>query len=72
VMEEVTGFEVGGVEGVGEELAGVQEAVGGVEHPDGEEHGCKPSGEEVKMDGAGYEPGPEGGYGWGVEREQMP
>ena len=28
-----------GVEGVGEELAGVEEAVGGVEHPDGEEHG---------------------------------
>ena len=40
-MEEVAAFEVGGVEGVGEELAGVEEAVGGVEHPDGEEHGCE-------------------------------
>ena len=39
VVEEVAGFKVGGVEGVGEELAGVEEAVGGVEHPDGEEHG---------------------------------
>ena len=72
VMEEVARFEVVGVEGVGEEGAGVEEAVGGVERPDAEEHGGQTGGGEVDTSGAGDEPGPEGGYGGGVEGEEVP
>jgi hypothetical protein len=50
----------------------VEEAVGGVERPDGEEHGEDGGCGEVDVVGAGDEPGPESGYGRGVEGEEMP
>ncbi len=52
--------------------AGVQEAVGGVDHPDGEEHGGWLGPGEMDVGAAGDEDGPEGGYGGGVEGEEMP
>jgi hypothetical protein len=81
VVEAVAGFEVGGRDarfrdarferrGVGE--AGVQQAVGGVNHPDGEEHGGWLGPGEMEVRAAGDEDGPEGGYGGGVEGEEMP
>ena len=39
VVEVVAGFEVLLLPGLAVEQAGVEQAVGGVEHPDGEEHG---------------------------------
>jgi hypothetical protein len=85
VVEAVAGFEVRVVVwrawevdiwdvdvDVNVEDAGVEEAVGGVDHPDGYEHrgGGSPGKDEVGA--AGDEEGPEGGDGWGVEGEKMP
>ena len=50
----------------------VEEAVGGVEAPDGEEHGEDRGDGEVDVVNAGDEPGPESGYGGGVEGEEVP
>ncbi len=52
--------------------AGVQQAVGGVDHPDGEEHGGWLGPGKMEVGAAGDEDGPEGGYGGGVEGEEMP
>ena len=54
------------------EEAGVQQAVGNVDHPDGQEHGGWLGPGEVEVGAAGNEDGPEGGHGGGVEREEMP
>jgi len=72
VVEVMAGFEVffGRVAGV--EEAGVQEAVGGVEHPDGDGHGEGGGEGETDVVGGGDEPGPESGDGGGVEGEEMP
>ena len=67
VVEEVAGFE-----GVGLGGLGVEETVGGVEHPDGDGHGEGGGEGEAEVVGAGDEPGPERGYGGGVEGEEMP
>jgi len=47
--------------------AGVEEAVGCVEHPDGDRHREDGGEREMNVVGRGDEPGPEGGDGWGVE-----
>ena len=54
------------------ERACVEETVGGVEHPDGDEH-CSGRGPgKMKADGRGDGDGPDGGDRGCVEREQMP
>jgi hypothetical protein len=72
VMEVVAGFEVLLARRLAVEEASVEEAVGGVEHPDGDEHG--EDGGEGKADvvGGSDEPDPERGYGGSVEREEVP
>jgi hypothetical protein len=50
----------------------VEEAVGGVERPDREEHGGYCSSGEADVVGPSDEPGPESGYRGRVEREEMP
>ena len=72
VMEVVAGFEALIVGGVGVEETRVHQAIGGVEHPDGDGHGQ--SGSEGKMNVVrrSDEPCPECGDGWGVEGEKMP
>jgi hypothetical protein len=72
VVEVVAGFEVLLVWGLAVEEASVEKAVGGVEHPDSDEH--RQDGGEGKADvvGGGDEPDPEGGYSGSVEREEMP
>jgi hypothetical protein len=49
--------------------AGIKKTVGGVEHPDRDEHGD--NGREGKVDviGGGDEPDPKRGYRWGIEGE---
>jgi hypothetical protein len=67
------GFAVAMVEVVaGFEGVLVEEAVGGVERPDGEEHGGYCSCGEVDVVGPSDEPGPESGYRGRVEREEVP
>jgi hypothetical protein len=77
VMKVMTRFEVVFLQGPAiertcVEKAGVKEAVGGVEHPDRDEHG--EDGREGKTDviSGGDEPDPKRGYRWGIEREEMP
>jgi hypothetical protein len=72
VVEAVAGFEAIFARGWSVEKTGVHEAIGGVEHPDGDRHG--EDGGLGKMDVAGScdEPCPEGGDGWGIEGEEMP
>jgi hypothetical protein len=87
VVEEMAGFEVcdGRVEVVermgfqgtvieraGVEETGVEEAVGGVEGPDGGGHREGRGERQADVVGGGEEPGPERGDGGGVEREEMP
>ena len=71
VVKAVTLFEVcgSGAIGVG---AGVEEAVGSVEHPDGKEHGK--GAEPGKMDSGAMrdEGGPDGSDRGGVKRKKMP
>lgn len=54
------------------EKAGIKETVGGVEHPDRDEHG--ENGREGKTDviGGGDEPDPKRGDRGCIEREEMP
>jgi hypothetical protein len=61
MVEEVARFE-----GVGLGGLGVEETVGGVEHPHGDGHGERGGEREAEVVGAGDEPGPERGYGGGV------
>ena len=77
MVEVVAGFEVAeemrlGVEGAGVHEAGVHQTIGGVERPDGEGHGELRDEWEMNLIGGCDEPGPEGGDGWGVEREKVP
>ena len=67
MVEVVAGFERSDVERVFGEQARVEEPVGDVEHPNGEEHGEDADLWETKVIGIGDEPGPECGDGWGVE-----
>jgi hypothetical protein len=62
VVEVVAGFEV----------MIVEEAVGGVNHPDCDEHsgGCCPR--KLYAGATSEEVCPKCGYGWSVQREQMP
>ena len=54
------------------EEARVHQAIGGVEHPDGDGH-CECGGDgKVNVVGGGDEPCPEDGDGWSVEGEKMP
>lgn len=76
-MEIVTRFEVVFLrspvaEWTGIEKAGIKETVGGVEHPDRDEHG--EDGREGKTDviGCGDEPDPKRGDRWCIERKEMP
>lgn len=71
MVEEMTGFEfIGGVGCI--EETGVEQAIGGVEHPDGQGHGCRRGESKVDVGGARDEVDPEGGYSRCVQREQMP
>jgi hypothetical protein len=72
MVEEVAGFKARGVEGIDRELAGVEETVCGVEHPDSEEDCGDSGGWKRDVTGAGDKPGPERGDGRSVEREQVP
>src|SRR5260370_16542381 len=67
MVEAVAGFEDGLVSRLG-----VEEAVGGVERPDGDEHGEE--GGDGKLDVAGPcdEPGPECGYCGGLHGSALP
>jgi len=67
MVEVVAGFERSDVERVFGEQARVEEPVGDVEHPDGEEHSGDAGCGQVDVVGEGDEPGPECGDGWGVE-----
>jgi hypothetical protein len=76
VVEAVAGFEIGvrvvrvedaGVEKSGIEGAGIEEAICGVDHPDGDEHGGGFCPREGEARAAGDEEGPECGDGGGVE-----
>jgi hypothetical protein len=51
---------------------GVEKAIGGIEHPDGDGHGEDGRGRQPDVVGAGDEPCPEGGDGGCVEREEVP
>lgn len=71
------GFEVGlrrgmAIERTGVEEAGIEQTVGGVEHPDGDKHGQNGGDGEVDVVGSGDEPDPEGGHSRGIQREEMP
>ena len=72
MVEVVACFERSDVEGVFGEQARVEEPVGDIEHPNGEEHSEDADLCKMKVIGRGDEPGPECGNGGGVEREQMP
>jgi hypothetical protein len=65
VVEAVAGFEIGILMDV--ERARVKEAVGGVDHPDGYEHGGGFGPGECEGGAVGDEEGPECGYGGRVE-----
>jgi hypothetical protein len=67
IVEAVAGFE-GGVAG----RLGVEDAIGCVERPDGDEHGERGGEGKVDVVGGGDEPGPERGYRGGVEGEEVP
>jgi hypothetical protein len=67
IVKEVTRFEVS--VGDGSDEAGIEKAVGDVEHPDSEKHGNDADGWQEKVIGGGDEPDPERGDGRGVERE---
>jgi len=77
VVKVVAGFEVfGGVDLKLNEMnihqTGVHQAIGGVEHPDGDGHGEDGRGGEMDVIYTGDEPGPEGGDGGGIQGEKMP
>ena len=71
MMEAVALFELGRRLTAGER-ARVEETVGGVEHPDGDEHRGGRGERKMKTDSGGDGEGPDGGDGGCVEREQMP
>ena len=71
MMETVALFELGRGLAAGKR-AGVEEAVGGVEHPDGDEHRGRCGEGKMKADGRSDGDGPDGGDGGCVEREEMP
>lgn len=52
--------------------AGVEQPVGGVQHPDRQEHGKYESGVDMDVVRGRDEPGPHRCHGGGVERQQMP
>ena len=72
MVEVMASFERSGVERVLGEQARIEEPIGDVEHPDGEEHCQNADHRETNMVGRGDEPSPERGDGGGVEREEMP
>ena len=53
-------------------MSGVEEAIGGVQNPDREEHGSRHDGWKSRLCGSCNENGPEGGDGGSVQREQVP
>jgi hypothetical protein len=57
---------------VGVEQTRVQEAIGGIEHPDGDGHGQSRSERKTDVVRRSDEPCPEGGDCRGVEGEKMP
>jgi hypothetical protein len=67
MVEVVAGFEFSRAGG-----GGVEDTVGGIEHPDGQKHRGKACGRYMEGNGSGDEPCPQGGDGWCIEREQMP
>ncbi len=62
VMEVMAGFEV----------VVVEQTVGGVDHPDGDEHGCRRGPRKRDAGTSREEPGPESCDRGSVEREKMP
>jgi hypothetical protein len=72
VVEVVAGFEIVRLGGRGVHLTCIHETIGGVEHPDGDGHGEDGGDREAEMGSRGDEPGPENGYGGGIEGEKMP
>jgi hypothetical protein len=71
MMEEVTGFEAGRRLVIGERT-GVKEAIGGVEHPDGDEHGGGFDPGKRETGTTCDEEGPKGSDGGSVERKKVP
>jgi hypothetical protein len=71
MMEAVALFELGWRLAAGER-ARVEETVGGVEHPDGDEHRGRSGEGKMQANGGRDGDGPDGGDGGCVEREQMP
>jgi hypothetical protein len=59
MMEVVTGFEMLFLSGLAVEQASVEKAVGGVEHPDGDEHGEDGGDGKTNVVGGADEPDPE-------------
>jgi hypothetical protein len=72
MMEVVAGFEVVRLCGGGVHQVGIHQTIGGVEHPDGDGHGEGGGDGKAEMGSRGDEPGPEDGYGGGIEGEKMP
>lgn len=72
-MEEVPGLELGDSDAVcGMQMAGVEEAVGGVENPDGQEHGYGRDDWKSRVRRSCNKDGPKNGDRGRVQREQMP
>ena len=77
VVEVVASFEVlvmgwVGVEDAGIHQTGIHQTIGGVEHPDGDDHGERGGDGKVDVVGGGDEPCPENGDSGSVEGEKMP
>ena len=72
MVKVVTRFEVRFTPALAVERASVQQTVGGIEHPDGEEHREGRRKRQPDVVGGGDEPDPERCYRRGIEREEMP
>jgi hypothetical protein len=79
IVEEVARLELfvqigveGNVVSVVLEEAGVEQAIGCVEHPDGDRHGEDGGRGEADVVTGGEKPGPERGYAGRVQGEQVP
>ncbi len=72
MVEEMAEFKINGGCGLVMERLRVEEAISGVQHPHGEEHGGETDGRKAKGGLTGDEGGPERSDGRGIEREKVP